>query len=87
MNKLIDLITKSEEDTGFIIAMSEDHHQFWQIKSLSLPFVLLRSGFIPHRALLKDPRLNLYMNNCGFSTVLQAAYFGVPILGLPQDND
>jgi hypothetical protein len=83
LNKLIEVIQKSDSSTGYIISVNDATPVFKQLRDLGQSNVLVRSGFIPHRALLKDPRLNIVMNYCGFNHALEAIYFGVPILGIP----
>ncbi|XP_055688527.1 UDP-glycosyltransferase UGT5-like isoform X1 [Lutzomyia longipalpis] len=63
----------------------------WKIEVESMPVevpknVLIRK-FVPQSDLLAHPNLKLFISHCGLLSTQEAAWFGVPILGLPVFAD
>lgn len=53
-------------------------------KTADIPNILLES-YIPQKKLLNDPRVKLFITNCGVNSIYESIYFGegTPVLGLP----
>jgi len=44
---------------------------------------LMVRGFIPQPKLLADKRVTAFMTHCGMNSMIEAAYFGKPVFGMP----
>ena len=70
---------------GFIISL-EEGAVFDEIKRRGLANVMVRS-WCPHKKLLADAKVKLFVADGILDTVLESIYYGKPLLGRPQDMD
>lgn len=67
---------------GFIISLSPEWQSYQAIKEANLSNVLLKT-FVPQKELLKDDRVKALISHCGANSIMEAIYYGQPIIGMP----
>eukprot|EP00877_Chromochloris_zofingiensis_P011542 jgi/Chrzof1/6641/Cz19g04010.t1 len=69
-------------DVRFIWKLTEAEHQRLHADLANLTNVLVRT-WVPQNDLLGHPRLRAFVTQGGFLSIAEAAYHGVPIVGIP----
>jgi len=69
---------------GFIMGLKDSISYYDYVMEIekTLPNLMIRS-FIPQQKLLNDQRVTVFMTHCGMNSMLEAAYFGKPVFGMP----
>ena len=71
---------------GFIVSLRESWESYNAIKEANLPNVLLQA-FVPQKELLNDDRIQAILTHCGANSLMEAIYYGKPIIGMPLGWD
>lgn len=48
---------------------------------------LIVEGWAPQKEILRHPSMGGFVSHCGWNSVLESMYFGVPIIGIPMNYD
>ena len=63
--------------------MQEHGPSYNDYKAMNNPNFMLKTH-VPQRQILKHEKTRLFITNCGANGVLEALYYGVPIIGFPK---
>lgn len=59
----------------------------WEAPPIDLPSNVLAMDWLPQDGILAHPNTKLFISHCGLSSVNEAKYRGIPILGIPIFGD
>lgn len=71
-------------DHGFIMGLKDSISYYDYVMEIekTLPNLMVRS-FVPQPKLLNDKRVTVFMTHCGMNSMIEAAYYGKPVFGMP----
>lgn len=71
-------------DHGFIMGLKDTAKYYNMVMEYSekLPNLMVEK-FVPQQKLLADERVTTFMTHCGMNSMIEAAYFGKPVFGMP----
>ena len=84
MDLIIDAIKLSDPKVlGFIISMKDYAPSYNGIKALNWPNIMLKTH-VPQKQILNHQKTLLFLTHCGANGVVEALYYGKPMIGFPK---
>ena len=87
MDLIIDAIKLSDPKVlGFIISMKDYAPSYEGIKALNWPNIMLKTH-VPQKQILNHEKTLLFLTHCGANGVVEALYYGKPMIGFPKMSE